>query len=55
MKTKLLKRSQIALKELYFWIDYKTILCYIRNKNGGASVFAIHRINKIRNNSEIQD
>ena len=53
MKVKLLEKSNISINKVYFWVDFKTVLRYIRNEDKGFSVFVSHRINEIRSNSNI--
>ena len=56
MKVKLLEESNISINKVYFWVDPKTVLHYIRNENNRFSVFVIsHRVNEIRSSSNIAD
>ena len=55
MKVQLLEESNISINKVYFWVDSKTVLHYIGNENKRFSVFVSHRVNEIRNNSNIAD
>ena len=55
MKVKLLEKSNISINKVYFWVDCKTVLRYIRNENKHFSVFVSHCVNEIRSNSNIAD
>ena len=54
-------KNKIALgvidccNEVYFWVYSKTVLRYIQNEKKRFSVFISDRINKICNNSKIQN
>ena len=55
MKIKLLEESNISINKVYFWVDSKTVLYYIRNENKHFSVFVSHHVNKMGSNSNIAD
>ena len=55
IKVKLLEESNISMNKVYFWVDSKTVLRYIRYENKCFSVFVSHRVNEIRSNSNIAD
>ena len=55
MKVKLFEKSNISINKVYFWVDSKTVLHYIRNENKHFSVFVSHHVNKMRSNSNIAD
>ena len=55
MIVKILKESNISINKVYFWVDSKTVLRYIRNENKPFSVFVSHLVNEIRSNSNIAD
>ena len=42
MKVKLLEESNISINKVYFWVDSKTVLRYIRNESKRFSVFVSH-------------
>ena len=46
IKVKLLEESNISINKVYFWVDSKTVLRYIRNENKRFSVFVSHRVNE---------
>ena len=47
--------SQITVNDIYFWSDSQTVLKYIKNENQRFSAYIMHRVNKIKSNSNIAD
>ena len=55
MKCKIVDESQITVNDIYFWSDSQTVLKYIKNENQRFSAYIMHRVNKIKSNSNIAD
>ena len=47
--------SQITVNGIYFWSDSQTVLKCIKNENQRFSACIMHRVNKIKSNSDIAD
>ena len=55
MKCKIVDESQITVNDIYSWSDSQTVLKYIKNENQRFSAYIMHRVNKIKSNSNIAD
>ena len=55
LKVKMLEEIDLNIHRIYFWIDSKTVLKYIRNENKRFPVYIMHRVSEIRLNSDIND
>ena len=55
IKLTILEEIREAISKIYFWTDSKTVLNYIYNENTNFGVYATHRVNEIRNNTDIED
>ena len=51
----ILEESNISINKVYFWVESKTVLPYIRSENKRFSVFVSHCVTEIRSNSNIAD
>ena len=50
-----LEEMREAISKIYLWTDSKTVLNYLYNENTNFGVHVTHRVNEIRNNTNIED
>ena len=55
IKLTILEEMRKAISKIYLCIDSKTVLNYLYNENTNFGVYVAHRVNEIRNNTNIED
>ena len=55
IKVTALEEMRKAISTIYLWTDSKTVLNYLYNENTNFGVYITHRVNEIRNNTNIED
>ena len=55
IKLTILQEMREVISKIYLWTDSKTVLNYLNNENANFGVYVTHRVNEIRNNTNIED
>ena len=55
MRSVIIEVTKCQFKAVYLWMDSKIVINCLKNKTTNFGVFIVHPINKIRNNSKVNE